>query len=44
MEVLGVISDGVVKRMSQRAAQTRAAIMGDQQFGLFGVPAPPEGK
>ncbi len=37
MEVLGVISDGVVKRMSQRAAQARAATTADQQFGLFAV-------
>ena len=34
IEVLGVISDGVVKRMSQRAAQARAAAT-EQQFGLF---------
>ena len=44
MEVLGVISDGVVKRMSQRAAQARATATGDQQFGLFGAPNPPEKK
>ena len=36
MEVLGVISDGVVRRMSQRAAQARVVAVGDQQFGLFG--------
>ena len=35
MEVLGVISDGVVRRMSQRAAQARVASTGEQQFGLF---------
>jgi hypothetical protein len=35
MEVLGVISDGGVRRMSQRAAQARAAAISDQQFGLF---------
>jgi hypothetical protein len=44
LEVLGVISDGVVKRMSQRAAQTRAAATSDQQFGLFGASNPPEKK
>lgn len=36
MEVLGVISDGVVRRMSQRAAQARATAVGEQQFALFG--------
>jgi hypothetical protein len=41
MEVLGVISDGVVKRMSQRAAQAKAAGAGEQQFGLFGATNPP---
>jgi len=35
LEVLGVISDGVVRRMSQRAAQARVTATGDQQFGLF---------
>jgi len=35
MEVLGVISSGVVRRMSQRAAQERASATGDRQFGLF---------
>lgn len=35
MEVLGVITDGVVKRMSQRAAQARANAIAEQQFGLF---------
>jgi hypothetical protein len=44
MEVLGVISDGVVRRMSQRAAQARVAAVGDQQFGLFGGTNPPEKK
>jgi hypothetical protein len=43
LEVLGVISDGVVKRMSQRAAQARAATS-DRQFGLFGASDPPEKK
>src|SRR5208283_1065940 len=40
MEVLGVISDGVVRRMSQRAAQARATATGDQQFGLFSASPP----
>ena len=40
MEVLGVISDGVVRRMSQRAAQARASVAGEQQFGLFTAPLP----
>jgi hypothetical protein len=44
MEVLGVISDGVVKRMSQRAAQARATAMGEQQFGLFPATNPSEKK
>lgn len=44
MEVLGVISDGVVRRMSQRAAQARATITADQQFGLFTAPDHPEKK
>ena len=35
MEIIGVISDGVVKRMSQRAAQARANAASEQQFGLF---------
>ena len=43
MEVLGVISDGVVKRMSQRAAQARAATS-EQQFGLFAATISPEKK
>lgn len=42
MEVLGVISDGVVKRMSQRSAQERASQTSQQQFGLFS--ADPEEK
>ena len=44
MEVLGVITDGVVRRMSQRAAQARAAGTSEQQFGLFGAPPPQEKK
>jgi hypothetical protein len=36
MEVLGVISDGVLKRMSQRSAQERASQTAQQQIGLFG--------
>lgn len=44
MEVLGVISDGVVRRMSQRAAQARVNAVADQQFGLFGVGTPAEKK
>jgi hypothetical protein len=44
MEVLGVISDGVVRRMSQRAAQARATATGEQQFGLFSASPPPEKK
>ena len=35
LEVLGVISGGVMRRMSQRAAQARAAATGDRPFGLF---------
>jgi hypothetical protein len=42
--VLGVISDGAVRRMSQRAAQARANATGEQQFGLFGATSPPEKK
>ena len=38
MEVLGVITDGVVRRMSQRAAQARMKLAGERQYGLF-VPA-----
>ena len=38
IEVLGVISEGVVRRMSQRAAHARASTTSDQQFGLFGTP------
>jgi hypothetical protein len=44
MEVLGVISDGVVRRMSQRAAQARATATGDQQFGLFSASPSPDKK
>jgi hypothetical protein len=44
MEVLGVITDGVVKRMSQRAAQARATATGEQQFGLFAATNPAEKK
>ncbi|MGO8819073.1 MAG: DUF6982 domain-containing protein [Terriglobia bacterium] len=40
MEVLGVITDGVVKRMSQRAAHARADATGHQQFGLFASASP----
>lgn len=35
MEVLGVISDGVVKRMSQRTAQARIESATGQQIDLF---------
>ena len=44
IEVLGVISDGVVRRMSQRAAQARAAATSEQQFGLFAAANPQEKK
>lgn len=44
MEVLGVITDGVVKRMSQRAAQSRVTAAGEQQFGLFAPTTSPEKK
>ena len=44
MEVLGVISDGVVQRMSQRAAQARVNATGEHQFGLFAATNPPEKK
>ncbi len=44
MEVLGVISDGVVRRMSQRAAQARLTATAEQQFGLFAATHPPEKK
>lgn len=37
MEVIGVISDGVIRRMSQRAAQTRANATSEHQFGLFAM-------
>lgn len=35
MEVLGVITDGVVRRMSQRAAQARVIATADPQAGPF---------
>jgi hypothetical protein len=44
LEVLGVISGGVVKRMSQRAAQARAGATTDDQFGLFAASHPLEKK
>lgn len=44
MEVLGVITDGVVKRMSQRAAQARIMDASSDQFGLFGEENPAEKK
>jgi hypothetical protein len=44
MEVLGVISDGVVKRMSQRAAQARVDMTAGQPFGLFTAGNPIEKK
>ncbi len=44
MEVLGVISDGVLKRMSQRAAQERASNATGHQIGLFGANPSPETK
>jgi hypothetical protein len=44
MEVLGVISDGVVKRMSQRAAQARVDTAAGQQIGLFTNDSPTEKK
>lgn len=37
MEVLGVISDGVVRRMSQRAAHARLIAASTDQIGLFGT-------
>ena len=37
MEVLGVISDGVVRQMSQRAAQARLVATSTDQIGLFGT-------
>jgi hypothetical protein len=42
MEVLGVISDGVVNRMSQRTAQARIEIAAGQQIGLFAADGPAE--
>lgn len=44
MEVLGVISDGVVRRMSQRAAQARIMSASGEQIGLFGMTNSPEKK
>jgi hypothetical protein len=44
MEVLGVISDGVVRRMSQRAARTQVGVSGEHQFGLFAAANPPQRK
>jgi hypothetical protein len=44
MEVLGVISDGVVRRMSQRAARARVAVSGEHQFGLFAAANAPQRK
>ena len=44
MEVLGVITDGVVRRMSQRAAQARVVGANDQQIGLFGAGTPTDKK
>jgi hypothetical protein len=40
MEVIGVISDGVVRRMSQRAAQARINMTTHQQIGLFAASSP----
>ena len=42
MEVLGVISDGVVRRMSQRAAQARIMSTTSEQIDLFGLTSSPE--
>jgi hypothetical protein len=42
LEVLGVISDGVVRRMSQRAAQARAAPADREQLGHLGGATHPE--
>ncbi len=44
MEIIGVISDGVVRRMSQRAAQVRATATREHQFGPFAATNPPEKK
>jgi hypothetical protein len=44
MEIIGVISDGVVRRMSQRAAQVRANATREHQFGLYAVTNTPEKK
>jgi hypothetical protein len=44
MEVLGVVSDGVVRRMSQRAAQARVIATADPQAGPFPPENPSEKK
>ena len=44
MSILGVISDGVVLRMSQRAAQARAAATRDHPFGPFAATSIPKEK
>ncbi len=44
MEIIGVISDGVVRRMSQRAAQARVNLTSEHQIGLFAAANPPEKK
>jgi len=44
MEIIGVISDGVVRRMSQRAAQARVNLTSEHQIGLFAATNSPEKK
>jgi hypothetical protein len=44
MEIIGVISDGVVRRMSQRAAQARANATSEHQPGMFAAANPPKKK
>jgi hypothetical protein len=44
MDIIGVISDGVVKRMSQRAAHARVNLATQQQIGLFAATNPSEKK
>jgi len=44
LEVLGVISDGVVRRMSQRTAQARVTVTSTQQFDLLSETSPLEKK
>ena len=44
LDVIGVISDGVVTRMSQRAARGRLTAAGEQQYGLFATANPVEKK